>query len=93
MGIRLRAYYFSRHGRTKKNDAEWRNMNKRLKISGMTCGHCVSHVKSALEGVEGVSRADVSLDQNEAELTLSPEVVEADLISAVEEAGYRRKAR
>jgi copper chaperone CopZ len=68
-------------------------MNKQLKISGMTCGHCVSHVKSALEGVDGVSLADVSLDKNEAELTLSHQVVEADLISAVEAAGYQAEAR
>ena len=29
----------------------------KLKISGMTCGHCVSHVKSALEGIGDVSEA------------------------------------
>ena len=23
-------------------------MNRQLKVSGMSCGHCVSHVKSAL---------------------------------------------
>ncbi len=63
-------------------------MNKKLKISGMTCDHCVSHVKSALEGVEGVSGADVSLENHEVELTLSSEVIDADLIAAVETAGY-----
>jgi copper chaperone CopZ len=63
-------------------------MNKKLKVSGMTCDHCVSHVKSALEGVEGVSDADVSLQNHEAELTLSSEVIDADLIAAVETAGY-----
>ena len=64
-------------------------MNKKLEISGMSCGHCVSHVKSALEGVEGVSQADVSLESHEAEVTLSSEVADSDLIAAVEAAGYQ----
>ncbi len=64
-------------------------MNRKLKISGMSCGHCVSHVKSALENIEGVSRSDVSLENHEAEVTLSSEVVDADLIAAVEAAGYQ----
>ena len=63
-------------------------MTRNLKISGMSCAHCVSHVKSALEGIEGVSQADVSLENHEAEVTLSDEVVVADLIAAVEGAGY-----
>ncbi len=61
----------------------------KLKISGMTCGHCVSHVKSALEGIDGVSQADVSLENHEADVTLSDQVAAADLIAAVEAAGYQ----
>ena len=68
-------------------------MNKKLDVSGMTCGHCVSHVQSALEGLEGVSRADVSLESHEAEVTLSGEVIDADLIEAVEAAGYQAAVR
>ena len=61
----------------------------KLRISGMSCGHCVSHVKSALEGIEGVSEADVSLESHEADVTLSDQVIDADLIAAVEAAGYQ----
>jgi copper chaperone CopZ len=68
-------------------------MSKKLKISGMTCGHCVSHVKSALEGMEGVSEAEVSLENNAAEVTLSGEVIDADLVAAVEAAGYQAEVR
>ena len=68
-------------------------MNKKLRVSGMSCGHCVSHVKSALEGIEGVSQADVSLENHEAEVTLSGEVIDADLIAAVEAAGYEAEVR
>ena len=28
-------------------------MTKTLTITGMSCGHCVGHVKSALEGLDG----------------------------------------
>ncbi len=68
-------------------------MNKKLEISGMSCGHCVSHVKSALESIEGVSQAEVSLENHEAEVTLSDQVVDADLIAAVEQAGYQADVR
>lgn len=57
-----------------------------LKVTGMTCGHCVSAVKEALEEVDGVERADVSLDEGRAHIT-----GEADpqaLIQAVAEEGY-----
>ena len=68
-------------------------MNKKLEITGMSCGHCVSHVKFALEGVEGVSQADVSLENHEAEVKLSDQVINADLIAAVEAAGYQAEVR
>ena len=37
-----------------------------LKIEGMTCQHCVSHVTEALEGVAGVASAKVNLKKGEA---------------------------
>ena len=63
-------------------------MNKTLEITGMSCEHCASHVKAALEGVDGVTHADVSLPENQADVTLSTEVTDADLIAAVEASGY-----
>ncbi len=32
-----------------------------LKIEGMSCGHCVSSVKKAIDGIAGVSSSDVSV--------------------------------
>ena len=37
-----------------------------LKISGMTCGHCVRTVKEALEKVDGVEDARVDLEEGRA---------------------------
>ena len=41
-------------------------MKETLKIDGMTCDHCVMHVTNALESVEGVEKAKVSLKKKEA---------------------------
>lgn len=68
-------------------------MNKTLAITGMSCGHCASHVKSALEGLEDVEHAAVSLDRGRAQITLSADVADTDLVAAVEAAGYGAEAR
>lgn len=61
---------------------------KTLSITGMSCAHCVDHVKSALEGVQGVDSAEVSLAENEATVHTSTEVLDETLTAAVEAAGY-----
>ena len=58
----------------------------KLKVTGMTCNHCVMHVTKALKGVSGVKKADVSLERGEATVEGSPKV--GELIAAVQEAGY-----
>ena len=58
----------------------------KLKIDGMSCGHCVMHVKEALEAVAGVESAAVDLQAGEAAVEGSAEA-EA-LIRAVEVEGY-----
>ena len=63
-------------------------MKKQLNVNGMSCGHCVNHVRSALEEVGGVSRADVSLEERHADVTLASEVSDEALIAAVQGAGY-----
>ena len=57
-----------------------------LKIEGMMCNHCVSHVSAALHGVPGVDSVDVSLEDKCAKVGGSADV-EA-LKSAVVGAGY-----
>ncbi|WP_461831472.1 heavy-metal-associated domain-containing protein [Aquifex sp.] len=60
-----------------------------LKIEGMTCMHCVNTVKRALQGVEGVSEVDVSLEEKRAYVKLEKEVPYQTLKKAVEEWGYK----
>jgi copper chaperone CopZ len=58
-----------------------------LKITGMTCGHCVGHVKNALQNVEGVTEARVDLATGRAIVT-GQELNTRQLVEAVEEEGY-----
>jgi len=60
-----------------------------LKVTGMTCGHCVKAVTQALESVDGVRQADVDLGAGRAtveydESRTSPAV----LASVVTDEGY-----
>lgn len=58
-----------------------------LKISGMTCDHCVHAVTNALSDIEGVSSAEVDLDEGRAVVQGAGVDVEK-LLKAVEEEGY-----
>jgi len=57
-----------------------------LKVSGMTCNHCVMAVTKALGSVPGVEAADVSLEKAQAVVKGSADA--QALIAAVKEEGY-----
>lgn len=59
-----------------------------LAVDGMKCEGCANAVDSALSGVGGVRRTDVSHEEGRAELVLDDEVSPEDLVAAVEDAGY-----
>lgn len=63
-------------------------MKKTVKIEGMMCMHCVAHAKKALEALEGVAQAEVTLEPGQAVLELTQEVADQAIIDAVREAGY-----
>jgi copper chaperone len=58
-----------------------------LKIDGMTCGHCVAAVKTALEKVPGVTAAQVELASGRARVEGEP-ALDA-LLAAVQDEGYQ----
>ena len=62
-------------------------MNTVLKVNGMQCQHCVSHVKEALTKISGVS-AEIDLGAKTATITHPERVSVADLKKAIEDAGY-----
>jgi copper ion binding protein len=66
--------------------------NVKLKIAGMTCGHCLAKVEKALKGVSGVYSAIVDLPEGEAEVDFDDDAVTTtQLIGAVQHAGYQAK--
>ncbi|MBN1259256.1 MAG: heavy-metal-associated domain-containing protein [Anaerolineae bacterium] len=61
-----------------------------LRVAGMSCQMCVKHVARALEGVAGVSKVKVSLEEEHAVVTFDPAVTDtAEFKVAVAEAGYQ----
>lgn len=65
-----------------------------LEVRGMTCDACALHVTRALQGVEGVLEVNVpGWASGQAFLSARPDVDEAQLVNAVEQAGYRASLR
>ena len=65
-----------------------KRMEKTLHIEGMMCTHCEKRVKKALEGVDGVTIADVNFKEGTAVVTLNKEVSDEALKKAVEDQDY-----
>ena len=64
-------------------------MKKKILIEGMTCGHCVNHVKEALSELEGVAKVDVNLDTKTAVLEATGNVNDEDIEFTIDEVGYK----
>ena len=61
----------------------------RLKITGMTCGHCQTSVEQALARVPGVNAAVVDLRGGSAEVDYDDDTATIEeLTRAVSQAGY-----
>jgi len=63
-------------------------MKKKILVEGMSCGHCVNHVKEALNGLDGVISVNVSLDDKNAVIEANNDVKDEDIKFAIEDAGY-----
>lgn len=63
-------------------------MKKKILIEGMSCGHCVMHVKEALNELAGVTNVDVNLEKKSAVIEASADVKDEDIKAAIEDAGY-----
>lgn len=60
-----------------------------LNIGGMTCGGCVKSVTRILENVEGVTKAEVSLDTHLAVVDFDPAKTNAEIIiDSIEDGGF-----
>jgi Cu+-exporting ATPase len=70
-----------------KEIKEESKMKKTILIEGMTCMHCVGSVEKALSALPGVE-AQVDLKSNSATVTVPANISDAQLRTAVTEAGY-----
>ncbi|AHF10787.1 MULTISPECIES: heavy-metal-associated domain-containing protein [Dehalobacter] len=63
-------------------------MKKKIAIEGMSCSHCVSHVKEALSEFEGVTEVNVNLESKTAILESLSDIKDEAIQFAIEDAGY-----
>lgn len=57
-----------------------------LKVSGMTCGHCVRAITSAIQA--GDPAAEVQVDLGAGEVRVSSRLSLAQVLAAIREEGY-----
>lgn len=88
----LRLRFFRVRGVKKETERKIENKEENkmftMKIEGMMCPHCQAAVTKALNGVEGVTEANVSLEEKAAYVTTNGQVSGETLKKAVTDAGY-----
>ncbi|KAA8887930.1 heavy-metal-associated domain-containing protein [Nocardia colli] len=57
-------------------------------VTGMTCGHCVSSVKTEIGKIDGVTGVDVDLASGAVTVDSAAPIADSAILAAVDEAGY-----
>ncbi len=60
-----------------------------IKVSGMSCQHCVMSVKKALNQLEGIENVQVDLQKGEVRFENTRAVAPHQIQKAIEGAGYQ----
>jgi copper chaperone CopZ len=63
-------------------------MKKLIKVQGMSCKHCITHVTEALKEVTGVTDVVVSLENGTATVNVTGAVTDQALAAAITDVGY-----
>jgi copper chaperone CopZ len=73
--------------------ASAKEVTTQIPVSGMTCGSCAVTVRKALTSLEGVKKADVSVEQNKATVVYEDsQVTEKQLREAINKTGFKAEA-
>lgn len=64
---------------------------KTISIEGMQCNHCKMTVEKALGAIDGVTKAEVSLENKTASIETNKEVSDDTIKAVIEEAGFKVK--
>ena len=59
-----------------------------IKVSGMTCGHCVNSVTEELETISGVTQVNIDLESGNVTIESGTELDADQIEAAIKEAGY-----
>lgn len=57
-------------------------------VTGMTCGHCEMSVREEVNAITGVTGIEVSAQTGRLTVTSEEQLEDAEVVAAVEEAGY-----
>jgi len=71
-----------------QSEKEEIDMASILKVTGMSCQHCVMSVKKALAQVEGIQNVNVDLEKGEVRFDNTKSVAPDRIEKAIEDAGY-----
>jgi copper chaperone len=58
-------------------------------VTGMTCGHCSSAVAREVAAIDGVTDVQVDLPTGAVTVTSTRPVTQAEMTTAIDEAGYQ----
>ena len=61
-------------------------MERSYSVPGISCGHCKAAIEGEVGGVAGVTLVEVDVDARTVRVLGRPD--EADVLAAIEEAGY-----
>ena len=63
--------------------------NQTIQVEGMNCEHCKNAVETALKDLDGVSQAEVNLEQGQVNVDYDDSKVDfEDMRDAIEDQGY-----
>lgn len=71
-----------------KEEGEGYMSTRTYTVTGMSCGHCEASVRKEVGGVAGVQDVDVEAKTGTLVVTSDGPVADAQILSAVAEAGY-----
>ena len=57
-------------------------------VTGMTCGHCEMSIRDEVGQIDAVADVEVSATTGKLVVTASEPIDDADVLAAVDEAGY-----
>ena len=60
----------------------------KIKVTGMTCGHCTQSVTEELLTISGLNTVNIDLESGEVTIESDADLISDEINAAVKEAGY-----